>query len=224
MKKIGEFIQEMDSLLGVKTAFVPAPPQGGQDPTQGQPPQGQDPSQGGGDPMQQLMQQLPPEIAQQIQQMPPEQQQQALQQVMQQMQGGGQGGGDPAAQGQPQQGMPQDPSGGDPNTGLTAQDGSANAAGHVKAENQLDNTQVTLTVRELMDITSGGKATQSLLKVKQMASQHNNKMNADQQKMQQQSAQAQMDQQAAAQGMGGGGGIYSQAPDMSGKSQTPGGM
>lgn len=226
MQKIGQFIYEMDMLLG-KVAFVPAPQQGGgQSPVSGGSPQGGDPSQQGGAPqsggggMEQLLQQLPPEVAQQIQQMPPDQQQAALQQVMQQMQGGGQGG-DPAAQGAQQQpGMPQDPSGGDPNTGLTAQDGSANAAGHVKAENQLDNTQVTLSVRELMDITSGGKATQALLAVKQMASKHNSKMQQDQQKMQMDAAQAQMQQQAQSQGMMGGGIYPGGGPDMSGKPQA----
>lgn len=214
MKNIGDFILEMDQLLGVKTAFVPAPQQqGGGDPTQGgaapqQPQQGGDPSQGGG--LDQLLAQLPPEVGQQIKQLPPEQQQQALQQVMQQMQGGG-GGEQTGGQGQD----PNAQQGGDPGA-TTAQDGSANVNGHVKAENQLDNTQVTLTVRELMDITSGGKATQSLLKVKQMASQHNNKMQADQQKMQQDQQAAAMQQQQASAGMQGGG-IYPTPPDMSGK-------
>lgn len=253
MKKIGEFIYEMDQLLGVKTAFVPAPQggQGQQSPIEGgqapggQPPQGGDPSQGGqppqggGDPNAQLMQQvmqqvqaLPPDVQQQIapqlqqvQQLPPDQQGQALQQLAQGLQQmGGQGGGQPQG-GDPSQqgGQPQDPSqqGGDPGS-MSQQDGSANPNGHVKAENQLDNTQVTLTVRELMDITSGGKATQSLLKVKQMASQHNSKMQGEQQKQQMQAQQGQMDQQQ--QGGMGGGGIYAQAPDMSGKPPQGGGM
>lgn len=222
MRKIGQFINEMDMLLG-KVAFVPAPQQGGQgDPSQQQQQGGQDPSQqqqgGGGDPMQQLMAQLPPEMAQQIQQLPPEQQQQALQQVMQQMQGG-QGGGDPSQGGQPQGGA----GGGDPsqqgqqgNPGsATNQDGTANTNGHIQAENQLDNTKVTLSVRELMDITSKGGASEALFKVKQLAGQHNQKMQSQQQKMQMEQQQAQMDQQAASQGMQSGG-IYSQAPDMSG--------
>ena len=248
MRKIGEFIYEMDTLLGVKTAFVPAPQQGG-DPSQGG--GGQDPSQGQGgqDPNAQLMQQvmqmvqsLPPEVQQQVapqlqqvQQMPPDQQGQALQQLaqgLQQMQGGQ--GGDPSQQGgDPTQGgggaPPGDPSQagqmpGDPSQGQTSNpDGSANTAGHAQAENQLDNTKVTLSVRELMDITSGGKASDALFKVKHLAHQHNAKMQGLQQKQQQDAAQAQMQQQQAAQGMGGGG-IYAQAPDMSGKNSTPGGM
>lgn len=238
MNKIGSYIEETDELLGVtKSAFIPAsavqggqgptggqPQQGGGDQDQGQqaPPQGQG-SQGGGDSsgmLQQLMQmvqQLPPEAQQQaqqaiqqIQQMPPDQQGQAAQQLAQGIQqmmqsGGGQQstiGGDPNA-GQAQQGAQQQP-------------GAANTAGHVRAENELDNKTVTLTIRELMDLTSGGSATKSLLAVKQLADQHNQKMQQNQQKQQMDAQKQQLEQQAAAQGMQSGG-LYSQAPDMSGK-------
>ncbi len=246
MQKIGEFIYETDQLLGVKSAFVPASaisgggnggaqqPQGGQE-QQGQP-QG-DPSQGqGGQPqpqgggqsdqmMQQVMQmiqQLPPEVQgeaqqalQQVQQLPPEQQGQALQQIAQGIQEmTQQGGQQPGQAGQPQ-------GAGQPGQTAGDQVGSANPEGHVQAENQLDNTKVTLTVRELMDLTSGGSATKSLLAVKQLADTHNQKMQANQQKAQQTQQQAQAEQAAAAQGMQGGGGLYAQAPDASGK-MSPG--
>ena len=225
MKKIATFISEVDQIT--KRAFIPAPQQGGgQDPTSGgQPQQGQSPQggqgQGGGvDPqVQQMLQQLPPEVqqqvAQQLQQLPPEQQAQAMQQVMQQLQGG-----------QQQQQQPQQPAGpGQPQ----AQGGQVTPAGqeplppgHLQAENDLDNTKVQLSVRELMDLTSGGKATQSHLKVKQLVDGHNQKMQQAKQQAEQQAVQRQAEQQVAAQGMQSGG-LYAQAPDMSGKSsQQPG--
>lgn len=86
----------------------------------------------------------------------------------------------------------------------------------MRAENELDNKTVTLTIRELMDLTSGGSATKSLLAVKQLADQHNQKMQQNQQKQQMDAQKQQLEQQAAAQGMQSGG-LYSQAPDMSGK-------
>ena len=253
MKKIAEYIQEMDEMLGVKTAFVPAsavqgggggaavsgkggqPQQGGAPQQQGQPQQG---GGQGGDPNAQMMQAvmqmvqgLPPEVQQQAQQaiqqvqsLPPDQQGQALQQIaqgLQQMSGqGGQGGemqstigGDPAAAA----------AGGDPSQGQASQQpGAANTAGHVRAENELDSKTVTLSVRELMDITSGGSATKALLAVKQLADTHNTKMQQNQQKLQMDQQKAQVEQQMAAQGMGGGG-LYAQAPDMSGKNPQAGG-
>ena len=226
MQKIGTFIQEMDALLMRKTAFVPAQAAGGGPQMQGQ-------TQGLMQQVQQQLQQLPPEAQQQatqqlqqVQSLPPEQQQQALQQIsqgLQQMtQQGAQGG-----QGQPQQGQPGQPQqqGQPGNPGAVSnQDGTANTNGHMEAENQLDNTKVTLSVRELMDITSKGGASEALFKVKQLAGQHNQKMQAQDQKMQQDQQQAQMDQQMQQQGMqagAAGGGLYPQAPDMSGKSQTP---
>lgn len=250
MQKIGEFIYETDQLLGIKSAFVPASAisggggGGAQQPQQAQPQEGQpqggqpaggQPQGGGGGQSDQMMQQvmqmvqqLPPEIQgeaqqaiQQVQQLPPDQQPQALQQIQQGIQQMMQQGG-----GQPQGGQPGQPgqeAGGQ--VGQTGGDapGSANPQGHVQAENQLDNTKVTLTVRELMDLTSGGSATKSLLAVKQLADSHNQKMQANQQKAQQTQQQAQAEQAMAAQGAQGGGGLYSQAPDMSGKApQQPG--
>lgn len=210
MKKIGEYIAEMDELLGVKVAFIPAP-QG-----QSQPGQNAQAGQAAGQSQQlmqqisQMAQQMPPEVQQQvqqamqqIQQLPPDQQAQALQQVAQGMQQMTQQGGQPQGGGASQQ-----------------QQGGTNQEqlppGHMQAENDLDNTRVTLTVRELMDLTSGGKATQSHLKVKQLVDSHNQKMQQSAQQAEQQAQQAQIDQQAAAQGLQSGG-LYAQAPDMSGK-------
>jgi len=211
--KIAELIENYDSI--VKRAFIPNP-QVQQDPSQGaapqggapgdQPPQGGAP--GGENPLmaqiEQAVQQMPPEAQQQIMpalqqimQLPPEQQQPQLEQIAQQL---GIGGDDPAAQG------------GDP-----AQQGSDPSAppqeatdGNVNAENQLDNTQVTLTVRELLDLISKGSASASLMKVKQMAHQHNAKMQQLQNKQKMDEAAAQQQQQAQEQGMMSGG-IYPQA-------------
>ncbi len=217
MTKIGQFIAEMDGLLMRKCAFVPAQAAGGG-------PQMQQQTQGMMQQIQQKVQQLPPEQQQQVmqqlqqvQQLPPEQQQQVLQQVSQGLdrqaqQGAAQGGqGAQQAQGQP----------GNPGA-ASNQDGSANTNGHMQAENQLDNTKVTLSVRELMDITSKGGASEALFKVKQLAGQHNQKMQAQDQKMQMEQQQAAMDQQAAQQGMQSGG-LYGAAPDMSGKNPQQGG-
>jgi hypothetical protein len=164
MKKIGEFIEELDSLLLRKYAFVPAQAAGGG-------PQVQQKMQQAQQQTQQLLQQLPPEAQQQaqqqlqqVQQLAPQEQLQALEQINQGLQQMAQQaqqqkpqgqGGDPNAQQQPQQpGQEQLP------------------PGHLQAENDLDNTKVTLSVRELMDLTSGGKATQSHLKVKQLVDSH----------------------------------------------------
>lgn len=221
MTKIGQFIADMDALLMRKCAFVPAQAAGGG-------PQMQQQTDQQMQQVQQLLGQLPPEVQQQasqqlqqVQQLPPEQQQQALQQISQGLQQmvqqhaqGGQGGKPPHGQSQGQPGNP---------GAATNQDGSANTNGHMQAENQLDNTKVTLSVRELMDITSKGGASEALFKVKQLAGQHNQKMQAQEQKMQMEQQQAAMDQQAAQQGMQGGG-LYAQAPDMSGKNpQAAGG-
>lgn len=241
MKKIAEYIAEMDAITGFKKrAFIPAPQQGGgtgggggggqmgaNAQQGGQAPQGGDPSQGGGgggqmDPqteqlfqqVAQMVQQLSPDIQQQvapqlqqIQQLPPEQQGQALQQIAQGLQQSmSSGQGDPSMQGG-QQGGGQSPQGENPND-PSAQVGLP--SGHMQAENDLDNTQVTLTVRELMDITSGGKATASHLKVKQLVDQHNQKMTASKQKQQMDMQNNAMAQQQG--GMGQSGGIYPTAP------------
>jgi len=193
MLKVGQFIAELDALL-LKQGFVPAPQQG--NPMFDQ--------------VMQMVQQLPPEIQQQVmpqlqqvQQMPPDQQQPILQQIaqgLQQMmqQGGGQ-------QGQPQPAQQQDPATQpqDPNAQTPQQDPNVAAA-----ENNLDNTKVTLTVRELMDLTSGGKATSASLAVKQMMARHEQKMQAEQQKQQQAVAQSQQSSGQAAGPDLQGGGIY----------------
>jgi len=75
----------------------------------------------------------------------------------------------------------------------------------------LDDTKVTLSVRELLDLSSGGKATQSLLKVKQMAESHNKKMEAAQMQQEQDQQAAEQQQAASQQGAAGGqAGIYAQ--------------
>jgi hypothetical protein len=189
--KIQELINSYDSF--VKEAFIPNPEAQQQD---GQLEQA----------YQQLSQALssvPPEVQgqiepmlQQLQQLPPQEQLGQINELIQQL---GQGAG-----GQP--GAEQTPAA--PEQAAPEGDGMVPTEGHVNAENSLDNTKVTLSVRELLDLSSGGKATQSLLKVKQMAEAHNKKMESVQQQAEQdQVAQQQEQQQQAAMGQGG---IYSQ--------------
>jgi hypothetical protein len=195
---IQSLIESYDSL--VKEAFIPNP-QAQQD--QGQLQQAQQQLMG-------MISQLPPQLQQQIapslqqlQQLPPDQQMQAMQQLAQQIQQVGQ-----------QQAQPQQPQEGQP--AEQAEQEPQQAAGNVNAENSLDNTKVTLSVRELLDLSSGGKATHSLLKVKQLADTHNKKMEAMQKQQQQAEDQAQQEQ--AQQSAMGQGGIYT-APMGSGKPQ-----
>lgn len=182
--KIQELISSYDAL--VKEAFIPNP-QSGQDDAQLQ------------QAYQQLSQSLasvPPEVQQQIapmlqqmQQLPPQEQLAQITQLTQQLGQGGQQGG------QEQQPAP-------------GEENMVPEGGHLNAENSLDNTKVTLSVRELLDLSSGGKATQSLLKVKQMAEAHNKKMEATQQQAEQeQAAQQQEAQQQQAMSQGG---VYAQ--------------
>lgn len=180
------------------------------------------------------VQKLPPEAQQQIapilqklQSLPPDQLEQHLQgllEQMHQMEGGGQPQQAPqpgmeaqAAEGEDMyaamQGMQQDPgmAGGaaqpqSPEEQVT-QDADTAEASAVEAKNELDNVRVSLTVRELLDLVGKGSATESLLKVKQLADTHKQKMEQSRQKAdaaQQEQAQA---QQANQQGMMGGG-IY----------------
>jgi hypothetical protein len=111
---------------------------------------------------------------------------------------------DPAAQ--PQQQDPaaqqQDP------TQQAAQDAGDAEASAINAKNELDNVKVTLSVRELLDLVGKGTATASLLKVKQLADTHQQKMDQTKQKADQQAQQAQQQQQTEQQGMMGSGGIY----------------
>jgi len=118
----------------------------------------------------------------------------------------GQQGGDPQAA------QPQDPSQGGampPAPDPAAQDASQAEASAIEAKNELDNVKVTLTVRELLDLVGKGSATASLLKVKQLADTHEQKMEQTKQKAQQQQQQVDQQQQTAQQDMMGGGGIYS---------------
>ncbi len=192
-----ELILSYNSL--VKEAFIPNPEQQAQD---GQLEQAYQQ-------LSQLLAGMPPEVQgqiepmlQQMQQLPPQDQLNQISGLIQQL---GQGGAEQAAP-QEQAPAPQE------------QPGMVPEEGHVNAENSLDNTKVTLSVRELLDLSSGGKATQSLLKVKQMAETHNKKMEAVQQQAEQeQVAQQQQQQQQEAMGQGG---IYSQ-PMNAGPGQSP---
>jgi hypothetical protein len=186
------------------------------------------------------VQQMPPEAQQQIapilaklQNMPTEQREQHLSELLQELQqsmGGQQGMGGPqqppgmeaqaadedlyaAAQ---QQGLgalggqeemptpPQDPA---------AEDAQQAEASAIEAKNELDNVKVTLSVRELLDLIGKGSATASLLKVKQLADTHKQKMDQTKAKaeseQQKQTQEQQQQAQEAQQGMMGGGGIYS---------------
>ena len=189
--KIQDLLNSYDNL--VKAAFIPNP-QVQESENQLEQAYGQ---------LSQLLSSAPPEMQQQLgpmlqqmQQLPPDQQLQQINSIVQALsqQGGAQ---------------PQEAQGGAPAEAQAAP--QEEAEGHLNAENNLDNTKVTLSVRELLDLSSGGKATQSLLKVKQMAEAHNKKMELSQQQAEQEQQVAQSEQQAAAQGGGmAQGGIYGQ--------------
>ncbi len=187
---IQELITSYNSL--VKEAFIPNPEQQGQEGQEGQLEQAYQQ-------LSQLLSGMPPEVQgqiepmlQQLQQLPPADQLSQISGLIQQLSQGGAQQEQPQEQAQPQE----------------EQSGMVPEGGHVNAENSLDNTKVTLSVRELLDLSSGGKATQSLLKVKQMAETHNKKMEAVQQQAEQeQVTQQQQQQQQEAMGQGG---IYSQ--------------
>ena len=178
-----------------KEAFIPNP----------QPEQDQAQLQQAYAQLEQVLASAPPEAQQQIapmlqqlQQLPAQQQLQQISALTQQL-----GQMQPQQQEQPAQQEEQP---------------AAQEQGNLNAENSLDNTKVTLSVRELLDLSSGGKATQSLLKVKQMADAHNKKMEATQQQMEQEQATQQQEQQQQASMPQGG--IYSQ-PMNNGAGQQP---
>ena len=181
-----------------KQAFIPSPT------SQQTAPQGQ--AQGGQD-MAQLSQQL-------------QQGGGAGMEGQQPMDGGqGQPGQDPSQQGQQQQdpsqqGQPgQDPS----QQGQPQQDPNAPPGGDLSPKGMpqsLKNTAVTVTVADLLDLVSGGKASQAHLKTESMKVQHgfkHKKMLRDEQRKEQEEQQKQqqdaMMQQQQQQGMMGGG-IY----------------
>jgi type II secretory pathway pseudopilin PulG len=123
----------------------------------------------------------------------------------------GQPGQDPSQmQGDPSQAQPgQDPSQQIP------QDPRAGMSGTPEDIAELKNTKVNLSVESLLDLMSGGKASQSRLKTEQMKEKHEQKRQMDQQKQQQAEQEAQQQaQMAQQQGQGpmGGGGIYSSGP------------
>jgi hypothetical protein len=180
------------------------------------------------------VQKLPPEAQQQIapileklQSMPPDQLDQYLQSLlaqMHQMEAGGQPQAAPqqgmiaqAAEGedmytamQGMQGMQQDPSaGGQPQAPQeqAMQDADHAESSAIEAKNELDNVRVSLTVRELLDLVGKGSATESLLKVKQLADTHKQKMEQSRQKAEAAQQEQAQNQQADQQGMMNGG-IY----------------
>ena len=120
-----------------------------------------------------------------------------------------------------QQGMPSgDPMGGGGDMFPPQDPADADAehaeASAVEAKNELDNVKVTLSVRELLDLVGKGSATASLLKVKQLADTHKQKMDQTRQKAeadQQQQAQ----EQAAQQNSMMSGGIYPSPMDGGGQ-------
>jgi hypothetical protein len=87
------------------------------------------------------------------------------------------------------------------------QDADNAEASAVEAKNELDNVRVSLTVRELLDLVGKGSATASLLKVKQLADTHKQKMDQSRQKAEAAQQEQASNQQEAQQGMMSGG-IY----------------
>lgn len=133
-------------------------------------------------------------------------------------QGQGQPPQDPSQQGgqpqDPSQGQVQDPQAlaqalGNPGDPSQAQDAQS---GQSSAPTDLRNVTINVTVADLLDLVSGGKATMSKLKVDQLVHKHQQKMQQDQAKQQQaeeQQAQEQAMQSAQQQGGAmGQGGIY----------------
>jgi hypothetical protein len=194
--KIQDLLNSYDGLM--KSAFIPNP--------QVQESQGQ--LEQAYAQLSQLLSSVPPEMQeqlapmlQQLQQLPPEQQLEQISSILPALQQQAQGGEQSAQQPPEQSAQPTE---------------EVNEQGHLNAENSLDNTKVTLSVRELLDLSSGGKATQSLLKVKQMAEAHNKKMELSEQQAAQQQQASQTEQQAATQGGMGQGGVYAQPMNASG--------
>jgi LPS O-antigen subunit length determinant protein (WzzB/FepE family) len=202
MNKIGSILEDIDQL--VKQAFIPA-----SSGSQGGGQLGQAP-QGGSDPqLQQLLQQLPPEIAQQISSLPANQQMQALQLMM--------AGAAPAqAQQDPSQGGTQAPQ--DPNK----QQGPLESKGEVigNPPTDLNESTISIRIRDLLDLVSGGSATKSTLKVQEHVDKNNirqqqlqAKLKQDQEKMKaKQEAEKAQATMASQGGMMGPGGIYGQDP------------
>jgi hypothetical protein len=190
--KFGELVEKYDSL--VKSAFIPNP-EAMQQEQQLQQLVGQ---------VQQALASQPPQVQQQIQgflgqlaSFPPAEQIAQLSNIASQL----------SAQAQPAT-QEQAPASTENNMQAPADAAGATEAEQpgFAAENSLDNTKVTLSVRELLDLSSGGKATQSFLKVKQMAEAHNKKMEAAQQQQDMQAAEQAQQDSAMSQG----GGIYAQ--------------
>ena len=191
----GQILSQMKQTLE-KEAFIPAP-QGGQSPQGGGAggPPGGDPSQGG---------QAPPQGG-----------------SPDPAQGSSDGGGGQSPQGQGgQQAPPDELLGNEQAMQQNVQSGAGqdptSADLQPKASPQsLQQTTVTLSVGELLDLVSGGKASQSHLKTESMKVQHSfkhKKMLRDEQRKEQEDQQKQQQQQQEQamqqQGLMGGSGIY----------------
>lgn len=164
MVKVADILNEFNAILN-KTAFIPNPQvqqqqqqAQGQDPQQGQSGdpqqqgQGQDPQQGQGQEQGgDPMANLPPGAREQLAQLPPDQQQAVLKQLAQ-----------------------QSPEGQQKEKTEEVQTGEA-------APTDLDNSTITLRVRDLLDLVSGGSATKNKLKIQE----HMQKADFKQQQMQQ---------------------------------------
>jgi hypothetical protein len=211
MKKIAEVFAEYAQLL-TKQAFIPNPNlAGGQEAGAGQPQapaqgQGQSAGAGPGPGEQQLLQALqglPPELVKQMQpqltqltQMPPDQRDQAMGQVAQQLAQSGQNSAQPSEATQQ----------------AAAPPGSGGEVISAGTPTDLAKSTVTLRIIDLLDLHSGGKATQSQLKVqehvqKQKIRQDQLTQKAEEQKQQaevkkQQQAQQQQAQQSGMMGQG----------------------
>jgi len=159
--------------------------------------------------------------------------------------GGGDGGPAPMAQGgiEPGQGMDQgqDPSGGqDPSAQDPSQAQGQDPSGGKEQDSQgadgrgdapptdLDTTTVTLRLRDVLDLVSGGKATGAALKIQSMVDDHTQKtqQKAKQNAMkdQQDQIKQQQQQQQNAMAQDGGmmsGGIYGNDPAQAGQGQPP---
>jgi hypothetical protein len=214
---------------------APPPQQAAPPPQQAAPPPQQAAPQGGAqtlwDEVSAALQQLPPELQQQmapllqqLEALPPEQREQQLggilQQLTSQMSGGGaESGADPSMVAQAGLedilgGMPPQQEQAPSNEQPAFSDADSAEASAIEAKNELDNVRVNLSVRELLDLVGKGSATASLLKVKQLADQHNQKMDAVKQKAENEKQQQVQEQDAQQQSMMGGG-IYPQAMNAS---------
>ncbi len=180
---VSDALKQTQRVLIEKFAFVP-PPEYQLEQAQAAVAQAQDQ-------LEALMPVVPPEMQQQIMayvqqmgQLPPEQAAAELQNLVPQvqqmvtqfMQAGAMGGAVP----------PQQPGAVPPQAGAPVPGAPQGADGQQPTD--LDNTFVTMSVRQMMDLQSGGKASQTQMKIEQMKQQQEQKAQEQQQAQQQQSA------------------------------------